>query len=183
MQEQPDRENREVSEEEPEPLRVCFVCTGNICRSPMADAVFRELVARAGLDGLVEVSSAGTSGSHDGEPAHPRALTALQARGYDGSAHISRRFTAEDYERHDLILALDSSHLRTLRDSAPSEQARRRIQLLLGAGRGVEGSREVPDPYYSDQDEYHRVLATIEAACELLLRELEPALRPTESTR
>jgi protein-tyrosine phosphatase len=88
------------------PFRVCFVCTGNICRSPMAESVFRARVAEAGLDGLVEVDSAGTGGWHEGDGADPRTVSVLEAGGYEG-AHAARQFRADWFARLDLVIALD----------------------------------------------------------------------------
>lgn len=96
------------------PFRVCFVCTGNICRSPMAEWVMRAHLATAGLDGAVAVDSAGTGGWHVGEGADPRTVRVLARHGY-ASQHTARQFEAADLGRRDLVVALDGGHLRTLR--------------------------------------------------------------------
>lgn len=90
--------------------RVCFVCTGNICRSPMAEAVFRAHVTEAGLDGAVEVDSAGTDGWHEGEGADPRTLSVLEEHGYP-LEHTARQFRPAWFGRLDLVIALDAGHL------------------------------------------------------------------------
>lgn len=99
--------------------RVCFVCTGNICRSPMAEAVFRAHVAEAGLAHRIAVDSAGTGGWHEGDGADPRAISVLEAAGY-ALDHRARQFQASWFERLDLVIALDAGHLRELRALAPT---------------------------------------------------------------
>lgn len=99
--------------------RVCFVCTGNICRSPMAESVFRARVAEAGLDALVEVDSAGTGGWFEGDGADPRTVTVLESAGYEQS-HRARQFRASWFSGLDLVIALDAGHLRDLRALAPT---------------------------------------------------------------
>ncbi|MBW8702206.1 putative low molecular weight protein-tyrosine-phosphatase [Streptomyces sp. MBT84] len=105
--------------------RVCFVCTGNICRSPMAESVFRARVEEAGLDELVEVDSAGTGDWHEGDGADPRTATVLEEHGY-GSDHVARQFRDSWFSRLDLVIALDSGHLKALRRLAPTPRTRRR---------------------------------------------------------
>src|SRR6476646_2813153 len=99
--------------------RVCFVCTGNICRSPLAESVFRARVEEAGLDGLVEVGSAGTGGWHEGDGADPRTVSVLEEHGYV-SEHTARQFQASWFSRLDLVIALDSGHRKALRRLAPT---------------------------------------------------------------
>src|SRR5882724_9144647 len=95
------------------PYRVCFVCTGNICRSPMAEAVLRRMVVDAGLAGEVEVRSAGTGDWHIGQDADPRALAVLRRHGYP-LAHTARQWAVADFDGADLVVALDRGHYRTL---------------------------------------------------------------------
>jgi len=150
-------------------FRVCFVCMGNICRSPMAEAVFRALVEREGLD--VEVSSAGTGGWHAGDGADRRALAALNARGYDGRAHRAQQFAAEWLSRYDLVVALDRDNERHLRGLAAGDpEALARIRLLRGPG------LDVPDPYYGGADGFEHVLDLVEQACEELLAKVRARL-------
>jgi protein-tyrosine phosphatase len=173
----------------PSPLSVCFVCSGNICRSPMGELVLTHLVAKAGLDGQVVVTSAGTGDWHIGERADSRTLTALAARGYDGSAHRARLFDPQWLPGLDLVLALDRGHQRTLRGWTSSEQDRQKVRLLRSfdpqvadiaerASRGADIGRQldVPDPYYSDLDAFDLVLDQVERACEGLLGHLEDHL-------
>lgn len=168
------------AQEEPadEAFRICMVCTGNICRSPMAEIVLRELVEQAGLGGKVVVTSAGTGEWHVGEHADPRTVTALEARGYDGSAHRARQFESSWFETYDLVVALDRSHERVLRSWARTEADRQKVRLLLGFDADYAGHHDVPDPYYSDAAMFDQVLAMIEHSCGALFRQLEPAFRP-----
>jgi protein-tyrosine phosphatase len=164
------------------PYRVCFVCTGNICRSPMAEAVFRHLVTEAGLSGLVEVDSAGTDSWHVGEDADPRTVDALRARGYRG-AHRARQFDRSWFRRRDLVVALDAGHLRALRRLAPDAETADRIRLLRSFDPAVASEAEaaavdldVPDPYYGDAAGFARCLDLVEAACRGLLDHVDATL-------
>ncbi|MCZ9340716.1 low molecular weight phosphotyrosine protein phosphatase, partial [Streptomyces sp. TRM76130] len=133
-------------------FRVCFVCTGNICRSPMAEAVFRARVADAGLDGLVEVDSAGTGGWHEGEGADPRTMDVLTAGGY-ALDHTARQFHASWFSRLDLVVALDSGHLRALRRLAPTGRDAAKVRLLRSYDPASDADDlDVPDPYYGGVD-------------------------------
>jgi protein-tyrosine phosphatase len=110
--------------------RVCFVCTGNICRSPSAEVVLRRLLAEAGLDGQVTVDSAGLGDWHVGEGADRRTVAALSRRGYDARQHCARQFRAADFAERDLVVALDAGHLRELRALAPTAADRDKVRLL-----------------------------------------------------
>ncbi len=148
--------------------RICFVCTGNICRSPMAESVFRARVAEAGLDGLVEVDSAGTDGWHEGEDADPRTVAVLEAHGYD-SDHTARRFRAAWFARLDLVIALDSGHFRTLRRLASTAQDAAKVRLLRSYDPAAGDDLDVPDPYYGGIDGFEECLEMVEAASSVLL--------------
>ena len=159
-----------------EPFRVVFVCSGNICRSPMADVVFRWFADQAGLSGRVASSSAGTGDWHVGERADERTLDALVRRGYDGARHRARQFTAVDFECNDLVVALDHSHERVLRGWARSEADAYKISLLMSFDPGAK-TLDVPDPYYAGPAMFDDVLGMIEGASRALFRQLEPAIR------
>ncbi|MXM65663.1 low molecular weight phosphotyrosine protein phosphatase [Streptomyces sp. HUCO-GS316] len=148
--------------------RVCFVCTGNICRSPMAESVFRARVREAGLDELVEVDSAGTGGWHEGDGADPRAVAVLEDNGYD-SAHTARQFRASWFSRLDLVVALDAGHLKALRRLAPGGDDADKIRLLRSYDSAVGDDLDVPDPYYGGMDGFEECLEMVEAASEGLL--------------
>ncbi|NED98458.1 low molecular weight phosphotyrosine protein phosphatase [Phytoactinopolyspora alkaliphila] len=149
-------------------FQVCLVCAGNICRSPIAEVVFRRRLADAGLDQLVTVESAGTGGWHEGEPADPRAVRTLSANGYDGSQHCARQFQPAWFERYDLVLALDSANVADLERIAPDAEARRKIRMLGSYVPGRDGAAmeryDVPDPYYGGDDGFDHVLRLVEAA-------------------
>ncbi|MBD0841017.1 MULTISPECIES: low molecular weight protein-tyrosine-phosphatase [unclassified Streptomyces] len=155
--------------------RVCFVCTGNICRSPMAESVFRARVTEAGLDGLVEVDSAGTGGWHEGDGADPRTVSVLEEHGYD-SDHTARRFRASWFAGLDLVIALDESHLKALRRLAPTERDAAKIRLLRSYDPTAGDDLDVPDPYYGGMDGFETCLDMVEAAGTGLLAAVREAV-------
>ncbi|HEY3865353.1 MAG TPA: low molecular weight protein-tyrosine-phosphatase [Solirubrobacteraceae bacterium] len=155
------------------PVRVLFVCLGNICRSPTAEGVMRSLVEQASLRDSIELDSAGTGSWHVGEPPDERATKTAHARGIvlEGAA---RQFREEDFEDFDLILAMDSSNLADLRRLAPDEPARSRVRLLREfdpASVELE-DLDVPDPYYGGPSGFEDVLDVVQAACVGLLEEI-----------
>ncbi|MEU9162906.1 low molecular weight protein-tyrosine-phosphatase [Streptomyces sp. NPDC048424] len=157
--------------------RVCFVCTGNICRSPMAESVFRAHVTRAGLDGLVEVDSAGTGGWHEGDGADPRTVSVLEAAGYEQD-HRARQFRASWFDRLDLVIALDAGHLRDLRALAPTPQDAAKIRLLRSYDPAAAAAEtDVPDPYYGSLDGFEECLELVEAASPGLLDAVREAVK------
>ena len=145
-----------------------FVCAGNICRSPVAEYVVRSEFARAGLD--IAVASAGTGPWHIGKPADARTLASAAARGYDLSAHRARQMQRTEFDRHDLVLAMDRQNLETLLARCPPEHAGR-IALFLPFA-GVAASDEVPDPYYGDVEDFERVIDLARAGAQGLARKL-----------
>ncbi|KUM86005.1 MULTISPECIES: low molecular weight protein-tyrosine-phosphatase [Streptomyces] len=151
--------------------RVCFVCTGNICRSPMAESVFRARLAEAGLEDLVEVDSAGTGGWHEGDGADPRTVAVLEEHGYDG-AHTARQFQPAWFSRLDLVIALDVGHLRALRRLAPTPEDAGKVRLLRSYDPAAGDELDVPDPYYGGLDGFEECLEMVEAASEGLLAEV-----------
>lgn len=151
--------------------RVCFVCTGNICRSPMAESVFRAHVERAGLDGLVEVDSAGTGGWHGGDGADERTVAVLEAGGYE-SDHAARQFQASWFSRLDLVIALDTGHLKALRRLANSAEDAGKVRLLRSYDPTAGDDLDVPDPYYGHMDGFEECLEMVEAASPGLLAEV-----------
>ncbi|MFC9393880.1 low molecular weight protein-tyrosine-phosphatase [Streptomyces sp. NPDC057027] len=148
--------------------RVCFVCTGNICRSPMAEHVFRRRVEEAGLGELVEIDSAGTGGWHEGDTADPRTVAVLDENGYT-SAHTARRFRSSWFPALDLVIALDEGHLRELRELARTPDEASRIRLLRSYDPAAGAGLDVPDPYYGGHEEFEECLEMVEAASEGLL--------------
>ncbi|MEV8249791.1 low molecular weight protein-tyrosine-phosphatase [Microbacterium sp. NPDC076768] len=160
----------------PDPFRVIFVCTGNICRSPMAEVVFRELAKQRGLDSHIVSRSAGTGDWHLGERADHRTIDSLSRHGYDGSAHRARQFTAANFAENDLVVALDRTHERILREWAHDEDNEGKVILLLTFDPEAS-THDVPDPYYAGEDMFDSVLGMIETATQGLFNQLEPALR------
>ncbi|RSS54352.1 low molecular weight protein-tyrosine-phosphatase [Streptomyces sp. WAC01280] len=150
------------------PYRVCFVCTGNICRSPMAEHVFRRRVEEAGLGGVVEVDSAGTGGWHEGHGADPRTVAVLEENGYT-SAHSARQFRASWFPALDLVIALDEGHVRELRALARTPEEAERIRLLRSYDPAAGDALDVPDPYYGGREGFEECLEMVEAASEGLL--------------
>lgn len=148
--------------------RVCFVCTGNICRSPMAESVFRARVEEAGLAYLVEVDSAGTGGWHEGDGADPRTVSVLAAAGYEGD-HAARQFQAAWFARLDLVIALDAGHLKSLRRLALTPEDAAKVRLLRSYDPAAGGDLDVPDPYYGGMDGFEECLEMVEAASAGLL--------------
>ncbi|MEV1020091.1 low molecular weight protein-tyrosine-phosphatase [Streptomyces sp. NPDC050264] len=157
-------------------FRVCFVCTGNICRSPMAEQVFRARVEEAGLSGAVETDSAGTDGWHVGDGADPRTADVLRQGGY-AFAHTARQFDPGWFDRLDLVLALDAGHLRTLRRLAPTPQDAEKVRLLRSYDPAADGAdQDVPDPYYGGMDGFEECLRMVEAASDGLLDAVRDAV-------
>lgn len=144
--------------------RITCVCLGNICRSPMAEAVLRRHVQHAGLAGQVEVDSAGTAGYHVGDDADRRALATLLGAGYD-LAHRARKFDADWFDQSHLILAMDQSNYADLLDLAREVGADTgHVRLLRSFDPTADPGAEVPDPYYGGADGFREVLAMIERA-------------------
>jgi protein-tyrosine phosphatase len=156
--------------------RMCFVCSGNICRSPIAAVVMRHLVDDAGLAGAIEVDSAGTGQWHAGEGADPRAVAVLGTHGYDGTAHQAQGFEADWLDDRDLLLALDRGHLRELRALARTDQQWAKVRLLRSFDDDAPDGAEVADPYFGDDRDFAEVLAQIERACRGLLEAVAEVL-------
>jgi|RhiMethySRZTD1v2_1073278.scaffolds.fasta_scaffold57314_3 low molecular weight protein-tyrosine phosphatase len=151
-------------------VRLCFVCLGNICRSPTAEAVMFDLVKKAGLESKIEVDSAGTAGYHAGERPDARAAAAARRRGIELRGR-ARQFKAQDYERFDYVLAMDRSNFEDLTELARTEAARKKLHLLRSFDAQAFTGAGVPDPYYGGEDGFEQVLDICTAACTgLLLR-------------
>ncbi len=151
-------------------MKILFICMGNICRSPTAEAVFSAVLRTEGAGLEVQVDSAGTHGYHVGEPPDSRAVAAAKRRGYEMAHLRARRVEPADFERFDLLLAMDDDNLAFLQRIAPAAEAGR-ARLLLDYAPGA-GRREVPDPYYGGERGFEEVLDLVEEAARGLLDEL-----------
>lgn len=154
-------------------MRVLFVCLGNICRSPTAEAVFRYQLQQQKLDKVIECDSAGTSSYHIGEAPDRRATQAARSRGYDMTPLRGRQVQDEDFETFDLILAMDHNNLSDLRRRA-GKAFDHKLKLFLDFCDGRE--REVPDPYYGGNEGFDHVLDLVEDASAGLIRHLREQL-------
>jgi protein-tyrosine phosphatase len=152
-------------------IRVCFVCLGNICRSPTAEGVMRHLVEQAGLSAEIDVDSAGTAGYHAGEPPDHRSAQAAARRGIQLTG-AARRFEQDDWAEFDYVLAVDDSVHESLRRACPSG-AESKLHLLRSFDPESPAGAGVPDPYYGGEQGFERVLDICEAACRGLLRDIE----------
>lgn len=156
-------------------LSILMVCMGNICRSPTAEGVLRAKLAQAGLQGRVHVDSAGTIGSHAGEPPDPRAIQHAAQRGYDIAGLRARPVGDEDFLRFDWMLAMDEDNLRWLERRMP-DSGGPRLGLLMASATGHAGDRVVPDPYYGNAAGFQRVLTLLEDACDGLVQRIRSEL-------
>lgn len=157
-------------------MRLLFVCMGNICRSPTAEAVMRAVVAREGLQDEIDIDSAGTGSWHVGDPPDARSTEVAARRGIvmEGAA---RQVTEADFEAYDLILAADRQNLATLRGWAPDDALAAKVRLLreFDPKSVAAGDLEVPDPYYGGPDGFEHVLDLVQDACEGLLTHVRSA--------
>ncbi len=154
-------------------MELLFVCLGNICRSPTAEAVMAGLLADAGLDHRVHVDSAGTGSWHVGHPADPRSQAAAAERGIELTSR-ARQVTEADFERFDLLLAMDRQNAADLRALAPDDDAAAKVRLLreFDAAAARDGDLDVPDPYHGGPRGFEDVLDLVDAACRGLLAEV-----------
>jgi protein-tyrosine phosphatase len=154
----------------PKKIRVLMVCLGNICRSPTAEAMLRKRLQEAKLDDRVEVDSAGTADYHVGDPPDRRAIVHGERRGLAMKQLRGRQVTRADFDRFDLILAMDEANLDGLERLRPAD-CRARVELLMAYAPG-SGATEVPDPYYGDATDFERVLDLADAASAGLVGQL-----------
>lgn len=154
-------------------MNILFVCMGNICRSPTAEAVFRKYVQDARLESRISIDSAGTGGWHVGKGPDQRSSQAAARRGYDLSTLRARQVEVEDFQRFDLILAMDHDNLERLQALRPADS---RGELDLFLRRYSLGEDAVPDPYFGGQDGFEQVLDLIERASTALLSEVRERL-------
>ena len=156
-------------------INVLFVCTGNICRSPTAEAIFRKKVTEAKLNDVIYSDSAATSGHHVGEQPDMRARLACKKRGLDISEHRAREITPEDFEKFDFILVMDWENLTALQHRSPP-QFRHKIHLLMRYANDNDAA-VVPDPYYGLNEGFNQVIEYCTDACTGLLETIEKKAR------
>jgi len=152
-------------------LRLCFVCLGNICRSPIGEGVMRHLVESAGLQEAIEVDGAGTAGYHAGDAPDARARAAGRRLGIEVGGR-GRQFKRSDFDRFDYVLAMDRSNYDDLVELAPSSAAREKLHLLRSFDPGSPEGASVPDPYYGGEEDFDDVVRLCLAACTPLLERL-----------
>lgn len=152
-------------------IKILFVCLGNICRSPTAEAVMTGLLQQAGLADDVFVDSAGTADWHVGKPADERSVAAAAARGYDMSHLRARQVSEDDFFNFDYILAMDESNFQHLRSMCPENAPTQPLKLLPHYTK--QGLTDVPDPYYGGSEGFNQVLDLLEDACAALLHEIQ----------
>lgn len=153
-----------------EPIRLSFVCLGNICRSPTAAAVMRHVAAEASLTDMITIDSAGTGAWHIGDGADPRAVTEARRRGI-AMPHQARQFATSDFDRFDLVLAMDTQNRRDLESLAVDDDDRLKVRLLreFDPEAVAAGDLEVPDPYFGGADGFADAFDMVERACRGLL--------------
>lgn len=155
------------------PIGVQFVCTGNICRSPTAEAVFRHLAKKSGLLPAFNIGSAGTHGYHVGDPPDPRAIEIALERGVDMRSQRARRFETGDFSRYHYILAMDSGHHAHLMRERQGIVSAAVLDLFLKFPNKINKLMDVPDPYYSDRRAFEAVYDMVEGQCRGLLAFLQ----------
>ena len=152
-------------------MKILFICTANICRSPTAEGVLRKLAEKSALAGQLDIDSVGTHNYHVGEAPDIRAIHHAALRGYELSHLRARQISSVDFERSDYLLAMDEANMGHLKAMCPTRLAHK-IELLLDYG-GPEDQREVPDPYQGKSRDFEHALDLIEAACQGLLTYLQ----------
>lgn len=157
------------------PYRVLFVCLGNICRSPLAEGIFREKVRQAGLKDRIEIDSAGTGAWHQGEPPDPRSCDAAAAHGIQLTGH-ARKVLSRDFAYFDQILAMDLSNYDELFSICPPEH-RHKLKLMRDYDDKPHRGKDVPDPYYGGTTGFDKVYTMLDRCCTRALAELQSRLQ------
>ncbi len=155
-------------------MRVLFVCLGNICRSPSAEAVFNAKLNKYGLLSEVEVDSAGTSGYHEGDSADSRMMTHAIKRGYNLTS-IARQIMPKDFDYFDMIIAMDASNYQSLMGMAKNPSQKNKIAMMTDFSETYDGE-DVPDPYYGGSMGFEKVLDILEDCAEGLIDEIKDSV-------
>ena len=161
-------------------FRILCVCTGNICRSPTAEAVLRHKFTAAGLGQQVVIDSAGTHGYHIGDSPDPRSRAVGEARGYDFTGQAARKLSAQDYHDFDLILAMDRGHLSIMEQQKPANSRAELIMMRAFSPpehQHPNQPQDVPDPYYGAAQGFDEVLDLIEAAADGVVADVASRLK------
>jgi protein-tyrosine phosphatase len=158
-------------------MRLLFVCLGNICRSPAAEAVMNHLIQEAGLQEHFSCDSAGISDYHKGEPADPRMIKALKRRGYESHSLSRPVDPRQDFDSFDLILAMDKQNLAALESLRPKRDVKAKIRLICDFCR-THKIKETPDPYYGSTEGFDYVIDILEDSCRGLLAALNDNSMP-----
>ena len=156
-------------------VEVCFVCLGNICRSPLAQGVFEALVKKKGLQDQVIISSAGVSGWHVGSPPDARMQQTARSHGIQLNSR-ARQFQSSDFRQMDLVLAMDHSNLSALQQMRPKSELQNKLFLFRSFDPENNGDFEVPDPYYGGNEGFETVYQMVERTCPKVLEHLQPLL-------
>jgi protein-tyrosine phosphatase len=151
------------------PMKILFVCLGNICRSPLARGIMADKIEKLGLD--AEVDSAGFESFHRGEPADPRSSAVAAAHGIDLSDHIARMFTVKDFDRFDRIYVMDRNNYEDVMNLARDQEDERKVDFILNLVKPGE-NRPVPDPWYGGKDNFDKTYKLLDEACEILALEI-----------
>lgn len=158
-----------------DPFRILFVCLGNICRSPIAEGLFRHHVEAAGLGDRFVIDSAGTSGWHTGKPPDERMCRTARERGVDITGQRARELTRDDLATQDLIVVMDRQNLANTRRLADDDEGASKVVLFRSFDPEADGD-EVPDPYYGDMDGFSHVYDIVDRGCRALLAHLRRQL-------
>jgi protein-tyrosine phosphatase len=160
-------------------VKVSFVCLGNICRSPLAQGVFEYIVKQQGFDEKIEISSAGTGNWHVGKPPDPRMQATAKQHGVTMKSR-ARQFVAEDFDRLDLVLAMDRSNEEDLRRMCRSPAAEKKLRLFRSFDPESKGGEDVPDPYYGGIDGFDTVFQIVHRTCPEILKYIVAELIPAK---
>ena len=152
-------------------IRICFVCLGNICRSPTAAGIMIALLQKANIASEFEIDSAGTAAYHEGERADPRSRATAISRGTP-LVSIARQFKQEDFEHFDWVIAMDQNNARNLLQMAQSTEQEKKVFLLRSFSESPEADSCVPDPYYGGEGGFEAVYDICEEACQGLLKQI-----------
>jgi protein-tyrosine phosphatase len=152
-------------------MRILFVCLGNICRSPLAEAIFNEKAGKLNLK--VEADSCGFESFHRGDPADPRSIAVARNHGIDLNSHTARMFTVRDFENYDRIYVMDRNNYNDVMGVARDTADERKVDYILNLVYPGE-NRPVPDPWYGGKEGFEKVFHLLDEACDALINQISP---------